>query len=93
MNIVWFFVSLTVTFLALLVSLPSCVELYHRYRRSHFVVCPENEQQGSVVVSAGLAAASSALMPIQLHIKDCTLWPEHKHCGRRCLRQIRSLPA
>lgn len=91
MIIVWFLLSLFVTFIALTIALPGCVETYNRHRRGHFVECPHSGKQGAVMVSAGLAAASSALLPTRLHIKDCTLWPEHSRCSRRCLIQIRNL--
>lgn len=90
MNFGWFFISLLVTFAALTVALPTCVEVYHRYRRSHFVQCPKTRREASVVVSPGVAAASSAFLPTHIHfIKSCSLWPEYRRCGCRCLSQLR----
>jgi hypothetical protein len=86
-----FLLSFIVLFVALTVALPGVVEVYTRCRRGHFVVCPETQKQGAVVVSAGLAAASSALLPTKFRIKDCTLWPEQRPCSRRCLLQVRSI--
>lgn len=85
-----FLLSFIVLFVALALVLPGAVEVYTRCRRGHFVICPETNKQGAVALSAGLAAVSSALLPTKLHIKDCTLWPEHRPCSRRCLLQIRN---
>jgi len=86
-----FLLSFIVLFVALTVALPGCIETYTRYRRGHFVICPETQRQGAVVLSAGLAAASSALLTTHLHVKGCTLWPEQRPCSRRCLAQVRGV--
>lgn len=86
-----FLLSFIVVFIALTVALPGVVEVYTRCRRGHFVVCPETQKQGAVVLSAGLAAASSAFLSTKLRIRDCTLWPEQRPCSRSCLSQVRNI--
>jgi hypothetical protein len=93
MIIILFILSFLVSFLAISLALPGAVELYQRYRRSHFVVCPETQQECGVTISPLVAATSSAIMPTRLHVKECTLWPDRKPCSRRCLWQLRRLTA
>ncbi len=84
----WFLASVVLTFLAVLLAMPDCVQMYNRYRRNHFVACPENSRECTIEISAGLAATTSALLPTQLHITHCSLWPKMRHCRRRCLLQM-----
>jgi len=83
-------VSFLVTSAALTVALPSCLEVYHRFRRARHFSCPETDKPASVVLSAGVAATSSAFVSTQLHVKGCTLWPVHRNCGRSCLAHLRA---
>jgi hypothetical protein len=85
-------VSFLVTTAALTVALPTCLQVYHRFRRSRPMPCPETGEAASVAVSAGLAATSSAFVSPQLRVKGCTLWPVHRDCGRSCLGHLRSSP-
>ena len=89
MSIVWFLLSFALTFAALLFALPGCIEIYQRFRRTQFVICPRTTSQGTIEVSAGLAAASSAVMPTRLHIRGCSLWSGRGGCKWECLAQIR----
>jgi hypothetical protein len=81
-------ISCLVTFAALTAALPGCIEIYRRYHRGHLVSCPETRRQASIDLSATLAAATSAFIPLQLRIKDCTMWPENRHCSRSCVKQL-----
>ena len=90
MNVVLLVVSVVVTAAAVTIALPSCIEIFHRLRSRRRLSCPETDKQASVALSAGLAATTSAFIPPQLHVKGCTLWPEHRECGRSCLGRFRS---
>ncbi len=90
MTVTLFIVSFLVTTAALTVALPRCIEVYHRFRRTRAMACPETGKPASVAVSAGLAATSSAFVSPHLHVKGCTLWPVHGDCGRSCLGRLRS---
>lgn len=81
--------SVVVSFAALLVTLPQCIEVYRQFTRGHFVECPETHQQSTIAVSAGIAAGTSAITRPVLVVTACVLWPV-KCCSRRCIAQIRS---
>jgi hypothetical protein len=86
---VLFAISFLVSSAALFVALPRCVEIYHRFARGHLVECPESKRQSTVVVSPGIAAGSSAIAGPLLVVRGCALWPENRHCKRRCIAQLR----
>ena len=81
-------ISTIVSFVALLVALPECAEVYHRFMRGHLVECPERHQQSTVAVSPVIAASTSAIAGTLLVVRGCALWPEHKCCSRRCITQL-----
>jgi hypothetical protein len=83
-------VSTMVSFVALLVALPQCAQVYHRFIRGHVVECPERHQQSTVMVSAGIAAGTSVILNPVLVVRGCALWPENKRCRRRCVAQLHS---
>lgn len=84
-------ISTVTSFVALLVALPQCVEVYNRFVRAHLVECPEKHQQSTVAVSAGIAAGTSALAAPMLVVKGCALWPENRRCRRHCVSQLRCI--
>lgn len=86
-----FVVSLVVSTAAFAIILPGCADVYARFRRGRIVNCPDTNQQSTISVSAGLAAASSVFLPTRLHVRDCSLWPQRRCCARGCLRQMRPL--
>lgn len=89
MFVVLLLISTMVSFAALLVALPQCVEVYHRFIRGHLVECPERHQQSTVTVSAGIAAGTSAIVGPILVVRGCALWPENRRCERHCVSQLR----
>lgn len=84
-----FIMSFLVSFIALAVVLPGCVETYARYSRSKFVECPEEHKPAVIDVAAGLAATSSAFFPTIRKVRTCSLWPGKPPCHGRCLLQVR----
>lgn len=68
-----FIMSFLVSFLALALVLPTCVETYARYSRSKFVQCPEENKPAVVDIAAGLAATSSAFLPTIRKVRTCSL--------------------
>ncbi len=65
---------------------------YLRYRGARVVKCPENQKTEAVKVCAGEAAFSAAIGNPQLHLSECTRWPEMKGCGQDCIKQIEYAP-
>jgi len=89
MLIFLFVLSFIINFLAITLALPTIADTYRRYARGKLVVCPENNQQATVAVSAKLAALTSILLPKELRtVKECSLWPA-VNCRRACRFQLR----
>lgn len=65
---------------------------YLKYRGTRVVTCPETGKPVAVKVDAAAAAESSALGPLDVHLKSCTRWPERRNCGQECLAEIESAP-
>jgi len=60
-------------------------EIYHQYRGSRAVICPETRKQVAVSFDALHAAVSGLSAKPDLHIADCTRWPKRSNCGQECL--------
>jgi len=65
---------------------------YRRYRGTRLVECPETKQVAAVQVNAARAAAGAPLGKRELHLSECTRWPERQGCGQECLQQIAASP-
>jgi len=87
------FMSATVL-LALAVAVVSVVALrvYLRYRGKMLVRCPETGKTAAVKVAAGDAARSALLEHGEIHLKECSRWPERQSCGQDCLSQVGADP-
>lgn len=89
MIVALFAVSMLVSFVALFVALPECVQVYHRFMHGHLVECPDRHQQSTVIVSPGIAAGTSPIVGTILVVKGCAFWPENRKCRRHCVAQLR----
>ncbi len=63
-----------------------------RYRGKRIVTCPETREPVAVEVAAGDAARRALWGRTEIHLKDCTRWPERQDCGQDCLSQIQADP-
>jgi hypothetical protein len=63
-----------------------------RYRGQRVIECPENHAPAGVEVDARQAAVSALGGRLELHLKDCTRWPERAGCDEACLRQVETSP-
>jgi hypothetical protein len=68
------------------------VQTYFLYRGKRLVTCPETLKKAAVEVAARKAAASAFLGGSTLRLDQCSRWPERRHCGQECLREIEADP-
>ena len=66
-------------------------KFYRRFRGKRLIVCPENRKPAAVEVAAASGAFSTLLAP-ELHLRNCSRWPEKQDCGQYCLSQIEAAP-
>lgn len=76
---------------ALYLILAPVVRLYLKYRGDRVVTCPETSRPAGVKLDA-VDAALSGFTGQNLHLKECSRWPERADCGQACLREIESAP-
>jgi len=62
-------------------------EIYVQYAGSRAVTCPENHRQVAVSIDALHAARTGMNGPSDLHLSDCSRWPERRKCDQACLPQ------
>ena len=75
------------------VSLAIAARIYVRYRGKMLLTCPETGKPAAVRVAAGEAALSALLGQQEIHLKECSRWPERHDCGQECLSQLGPDPA
>lgn len=68
------------------------VRTWLRYRGQRMIECPESHAPAGVEVDARQAALSALGGRLELHLKDCTRWPERAGCDEACLRQVETSP-
>jgi hypothetical protein len=61
-------------------------------RGTRLVTCPETHAPAAVEVDLGRFALTSAAGLSELRLRDCSRWPERKHCGQMCLAEIEEAP-
>src|ERR1035441_10602367 len=62
-------------------------EIYRRYSGSRLVSCPENQQPAAVGIDVRHAAATGVDGCPDLHLCECSRWPERSNCNQACLSQ------
>lgn len=67
------------------VLLPVVGETFLRLRPARRLQCPESGGNAEVGVDAGWAAFTAAFRHPLLRVSRCSLWPERRGCGQRCL--------
>ena len=65
---------------------------YFRYRGKMLLTCPETRKPAAVRIAAIDAARSSLSGHPEVHLRDCSRWPERKDCGQECLSQLGADP-
>jgi hypothetical protein len=65
---------------------------YWKLRGARLVTCPETGAPTGVEVKMTRAVASALVGQPNFRLKDCSRWPERRHCGQECLRQIEAAP-
>jgi hypothetical protein len=65
---------------------------YLRYRGKMLITCPETCKPAAVKVAAGAAAVEAIFGRSDIHLKDCSRWPERQDCGQECLSQMEPDP-
>ena len=68
------------------------VRAWLAWREKRLITCPENERPAAVRVDALKAAAGVLTGTPELHLSECSRWPEKQGCGQECLRQIEKGP-
>lgn len=77
---------------ALGVWLTDAVRVLFRYRGKMLFTCPETGKAACVKVAAGDAARTSLTGRPQIHLSECSRWPERQNCGQECLSQLGADP-
>jgi hypothetical protein len=80
---------------AILVSLLLVIRYsatFYRFHGTRVVRCPENGVHVAVHVDNTHAAATGLHGGPDLRLDSCTRWPQMRHCGQECLRQIADAP-
>lgn len=76
----------------LYVAIRFSLSAYLKYLGTRVITCPETQKPAAVVVDSRHAAFTGILGDPDLRLKDCSRWPERKHCGQECLRQVERAP-
>jgi hypothetical protein len=71
----------------------SAVRTYLMNRGPRIVTCPETKSSAAVRMNAARAARDAVFGKAQLHLEQCSQWPERKNCGQECLAEIQMDPA
>jgi len=66
---------------------------YWQFRGQRLVTCPENHRTAAVELDAKQAAREAFSHKPEMHLSECTRWPDRKDCGQQCLREIEMSPS
>jgi hypothetical protein len=77
---------------AVAVGLTVAVRAYMKYRGKRVITCPETQHPAAVHVNAGNAAREAVFGKQDIHLDQCSRWPERQNCGQDCLSQIEADP-
>jgi len=71
---------------------PEAVRVFFRYRGRMLFTCPETGKAACVKVALADAARSSLTGRPQIHLSECSRWPERQSCGQECLSELGADP-
>ena len=78
--------------IALAVALYPLARSWLGARGPRVVTCPETGRPAGVELDAADAAFHDVLGTRELHLRNCTRWPEKAGCGQECLAEIAAAP-
>lgn len=89
----WTILGAVVVGLAAYLLFSGFIKTYRTYRGVRVITCPENHQAAAVSVAAFDAAKWFAVSgDTDIHLRECSRWPERSQCDQACLREIESSP-
>jgi hypothetical protein len=89
----WTFAALIVLSVAAYLLASGFLRTYRLYRGVRVITCPENLQPAAVRVAAFDAAKWFAIAGEKdVHLRDCSRWPEMAGCDEACLSQVEASP-
>jgi hypothetical protein len=78
--------------IAVAIWITDAAHILFRYRGKMLFTCPENGKPVAVRVAAADAARSALTGRAQIHLSECSRWPERQDCGQECLSQLGADP-
>ena len=94
MGTVMVVVILSLAGLALVVTIFVSVRgvlAYVRARGKRLVTCPETHCPAAIELDAKSAALKALRGGTQIHLQDCSRWPERQDCAQDCLSEVKAL--
>ena len=91
MNTALYLLAALVAIAAVCFLFTPIMRLYLKFRGTRVVQCPDNDRPAAVKVDS-MRAALSAFGERDLHLNQCSRWPEKRDCGQDCLRQVEAAP-
>jgi hypothetical protein len=85
-------VALVILLGALVFWFAEAVRVFFRYRGRMLFTCPETGKAACVKVALADAARSSLTGRPQIHLSECSRWPERQRCGQECLSELGADP-
>ena len=85
-------IAISILAVGMAVWLTDAARVLFRYRGRMLFTCPETGKSACAKVAAADAARSSLVGRPQIHLSDCSRWPERQDCGQECLSQLGADP-
>lgn len=85
--IIWLVLFLVIVFFFFLLLAFGRQAIIRYYSGSRPVACPKDQRSAVVGIDVQRAAASAVDGTPDLHISECTCWPERASCNQECLSQ------
>lgn len=79
------------SFFLLALLVPVCLALvptWRSVRPARHVACPPCGERAVVAMDPWYAVRMHALGNYELRVRECSRWPEGRHCNQECLMQI-----
>jgi hypothetical protein len=75
-----------------LIAAFTLARFWRRTTAPRLITCPENNAYQTVEVDAAHRLGQFVRGKDEMHLCDCTRWPEKQDCGQSCLEQIAAAP-
>ena len=66
------------------VLVPIAMDVFSRYRARRQLRCPHTGLMADVELDARHAAFTAIPGPPDVRVRDCSLWPDERHCDQAC---------